>query len=209
MRILVFGASGLTGGIVVDSALKRGDQVLVLTRDASKFSHRHPNLQVLQGSASSMQDIENALEGVDAVIHCLGIGGKGQGSPTTVVYESVQATLDAMKKKGVRRIVCMSNVGAGNSGTWFYNRVVLPVFLRWLKPIIEDKNRMEAALKSSSVDWVSVRLPNIVSGPSKRIRSSQDGKGIGISITAESTAEFLLQQVSENIWLRRTPSISN
>jgi uncharacterized protein YbjT (DUF2867 family) len=209
MRILVFGASGLTGGIVVDSALKRGDQVLVLTRDASKFSHRHPNLQVLQGSASSMQDIENALEGVDAVIHCLGIGGKGHGSPTTVVSESVQATLDAMKKKGVRRIVCMSNVGAGNSGTWFYNRVVLPVFLRWLKPIIEDKNRMEAVLKSSSVDWVSVRLPNIVSGPSKRIRSSQDGKGIGISITAESTAEFLLQQVSENIWLRRTPSISN
>ena len=209
MKILVFGASGLTGGIVVDSALKRGDQVLVLTRDASKFSHRRPNLQVMQGSASSMQDIENALEGVDAVIHCLGIGGKGHGSPTTVVSESVQATLDAMKKKGVRRIVCMSNVGAGNSGTWFYNRVVLPVFLRWLKPIIEDKNRMEAALKSSSVDWVSVRLPNIVSGTSKRIRSSQDGKGIGISITAESTAEFLLQQVSENIWLRRTPSISN
>jgi uncharacterized protein YbjT (DUF2867 family) len=209
MKILVFGASGLTGGIVVDSALKRGDQVLVLTRDASKFSHRHPNLQVMQGRASSMQDIENALEGVDAVIHCLGIGGKGQGASTTVVSDSVKATLDAMKKKGVRRIVCMSNVGAGNSGTWFYKRVVLPIFLRWLKPIIEDKNRMEAALKSSSVDWVSVRLPNIVSGPSKRIRSSQDGKGIGISITTESTAEFLLQQVSENTWLRRTPSISN
>lgn len=209
MKILVFGASGLTGGIVVDSALKRGDQVIVLTRDASKFSHRRPNLQVMQGSASSMQDIENALEGVDAVIHCLGIGGKGEGASTTVVSDSVKATLDAMKKKGVRRIVCMSNVGAGNSGTWFYNRVVLPVFLSWLNPIIEDKNRMEAALKSSSLDWVSVRLPNIVSGPSKRIRSSQDGKGIGISITAESTAEFLLQQVSENIWLRRTPSISN
>jgi uncharacterized protein YbjT (DUF2867 family) len=209
MKILVFGASGLTGGIVVDSALKRGDQVIVLTRDASKFSHRLPNLQVMQGSASSMQDIENALEGVDAVIHCLGIGGKGEGASTTVVSDSVKATLDAMKKKGVRRIVCMSNVGAGTSGTWFYNRVVLPVFLRWLKPIIEDKNRMEASLKSSSVDWVSVRLPNIVSGPSKRIRASQDGKGIGISITAESTADFLLQQVSENIWLRRTPSISN
>jgi uncharacterized protein YbjT (DUF2867 family) len=209
MKILVFGASGLTGGIVVDLALKRGDQVFVLTRDASKFSHRRPNLEIIEGSASSMPDIYAALDGVDAVIHCLGIGGKGQGSSTTVVSESVKATLDAMEKRGVRRIVCMSNVGAGNSGTWFYNRVVLPVFLRWLKPIIEDKNRMEAALKSSSVDWVSVRLPNIVSGPSKRIRSSQDGKGIGISITAESTAEFLLQQVSENIWLRKTPSISN
>jgi uncharacterized protein YbjT (DUF2867 family) len=209
MKILVFGASGLTGGIVVDLALKRGDQVFVLTRDASKFSHRRPNLEIIEGSASSMPDIYAALDGVDAVIHCLGIGGKGQGLSTTVVSESVKATLDAMEKRGVRRIVCMSNVGAGNSGTWFYNRVVLPVFLRWLKPIIEDKNRMEATLKSSYLDWVSVRLPNIVSGPAKKVRTSQDGKGIGISITAESTAEFLLQQVSENIWLRKTPSISN
>jgi len=185
MKILVFGATGLTGALVVDLALKQGNQVVVLTRDASKLSLRNPNLKVIEGSASSMPDIEAALDGVDAVIHCLGIGGKGQGSPTTVVSESVKATLDAMKKKGVRRIVCMSNA------------------------IIEDKNRMEAALNSSSSDWVSVRLPDIVSGPSKKIRSSQDGKGIGNSITAESTAEFLLQQVSEDLWLRKTPSISN
>ena len=209
MKILVFGASGLTGTMVVDLALKRGDQVLVLTRDTSKFSDQNPNLQVIEGNASSIKDIEIALEGVDAVIHCLGIGGKGHGSVTTVISDSVEAVLNAMKKKGVRRIVCMSNVGAGGSGTLFYNRVVLTIFLRWLKPIIDDKNRMESLLKSSQLEWVSVRLPNIVSGPAKKIRTSQDGKGIGISITTESTAEFLLKQVSAETWLRKTPSISN
>jgi nucleoside-diphosphate-sugar epimerase len=117
--------------------------------------------------------------------------------------------LAAMTKTGVKRIVCMSNVGAGGSGTWFYNAVVLPIFLRWLKPIIEDKNRMEELLKSSQLDWVSVRLPNIVAGHGKPVRTSEDGKGIGISISAESTAEFLLQQVSDNRWFKRTPSISN
>ena len=209
MKILVFGASGLTGGIVVDLALKQGHQVVVLTRDASKFSHRNPNLEVMEGNANSQEDIERAIKDVAAVIHCLGIGGKGQGSSTTVVSDSVRAVLAAMTKTGVKRIVCMSNVGAGGSGTWFYNAVVLPIFLRWLKPIIEDKNRMEDLLKSSQLDWVSVRLPNIVAGPGKPVRTSEDGKGIGISISAESTAEFLLQQVSDNRWLKKTPSISN
>lgn len=209
MKILVFGASGLTGGIVVDLALKQGHRVVVLTRDASKFSRTNPNLEVIEGNATSQTDIEGALKDVDAVIHCLGIGGKGQTSTTKVVSESVRATLAAMEKIDVRRIVCMSNVGAGSSGTWIYNRIVLPVFLRWLKPIIEDKDRMENLLNSSQLDWVSVRLPNIVTGASKPVRASEDGKGIGISITAESAAEFLLQQLSDNRWLQRTPSISN
>ena len=209
MKILVFGASGLTGEIVVDLALKQGHRVVVLTRDASKFSLTNPNLEVIEGNATSQTDIEGALNDVEAVIHCLGIGGKGQGSTTTIVSESVRATLAAMEKTRVMRIVCMSNVGAGSSGTWIYNRIVLTVFLRWLKPIIEDKDRMENLLNSSQLDWVSVRLPNIVTGASKPVRASEDGKGIGISITAESAAEFLLQQLSDNRWLQRAPSISN
>lgn len=209
MKILVLGGTGLTGGLVVDLALKRGDQVVVLTRDASKLSLQHRNLEIIEGHAGSQEDLEKALRSVDAVIHCLGIGGKGQGSITKVVSESVTAVLAAMKNTGVKRIVCMSNVGAGGSGGWFYNRVVLPVFLRWLKPIIQDKNRMESLLKASDSDWISVRLPNIVSGPPRQVRISADGKRVGISITAESVATFLLQQTTENSWLRQTPSISN
>jgi uncharacterized protein YbjT (DUF2867 family) len=209
MKILVLGGTGLTGGFVVDLALKRGDQVVVLTRDVSKLSLQHRNLEIIEGNAGSQEDLEKALRSVDAVIHCLGIGGKGQGSITKVVSESVTAVLAAMKNTGVKRIVCMSNVGAEGSGGWFYNRVVLPVFLRWLKPIIQDKNRMESLLKASDSDWISVRLPNIVSGPPRQVRISGDGKRVGISITAESVATFLLQQTTDNSWLRKTPSISN
>ncbi len=209
MKLLVFGATGLTGGLVVDMALKQGHQVTVLTRDASKFSHRNQDLEVIEGSATSQSDIEKTLRDVDAVIHCLGIGGKGQGSATTVVSDSVKAVLAAMKLTGVKRIVCMSNVGAGGSGTWFYNRVVVPVFLRWLKPIIADKDRMEGLLKGSGLEWTSVRLPNIVDGPARPIQASESGKGIGISITAASAAAFLLQQISDNQWLHKSPSISN
>jgi len=208
-RIAVFGATGLTGGLVVRQALAQGHEVVALARDPGSVTLQHPSLRVIGGSPISVTDVELCVQGADAVIHCLGIGGKGDGRPTSLVSDSVRLVLATMQDHGVRRIVCMSNIGAGHSGTWFANRIVIPLFLRWLIPIIEDKNRMESALCASAVDWVSVRLPNIVAGVDKPIRVSADGRGLGFSITAESAARFLLEQVSSDRYLRQAPSISN
>jgi uncharacterized protein YbjT (DUF2867 family) len=209
MKLAIFGATGLTGGLVLSQALEQGHEVTALVREPSRVSLSHSRLTVLGGSPTVSEDVERCVRRTDAVIHCLGIGGKGDGRPTTLVSDSVKVVLAAMAKHGVPRIVCMSNVGAGSSGTWFANRIVLPLFVRWLLPIIEDKDRMEAALRASSVEWVSVRLPNIVAGPERPLRTSKDGRGIGLSITAVSAARFLLQQVTSSDWVRSAPSISN
>ena len=208
-KIAVFGATGLTGRHVVEQALARGHEVVALVRDPSRLALDHPCLRVIGGSPISMSDVELCVRGASAVIHCLGIGGKGNGQSTTLISESVKLVLTAMNQHGAQRIVCMSNVGAGGSGTWFANRLIIPLFLRWLIPIIKDKNRMEAALRASPVEWISVRLPNIIEGPDKSLRVSADGRGIGLSITAESAANFLLDQVSSSVYVRSSPSISN
>jgi hypothetical protein len=114
-----------------------------------------------------------------------------------------------MERHRVSRIVCMSNVGADGSGSWFANHVVIPGFVRWLRPIIEDKNRMEAGLRGSTATWCSVRLPNIVEGPERPLRVSADGRGIGLSVTAASAARFLLDQATSAELSDSTPSISN
>lgn len=208
-RLAVFGATGLTGGLVVKHALAQGHAVTVLVRNPARVAIDAPGLVVIGGSPTSAADVERCVQGADAVIHCLGIGGKGDGQPTTLVSDSVKVVLAAMQRHGVPRIVCMSNVGAGGSGTWIANRLVIPLLLRWLVPIIEDKDRMEAALRASPVDWVSVRLPNIVAGPDKPLRVSADGRGIGLSITAESAACFLLRQAAAAEHLHAAPCISN
>ncbi|MBN8490217.1 MAG: NAD(P)H-binding protein [Burkholderiales bacterium] len=208
-RIAVFGATGLTGGLVVEQALAQGHEVVALVRDPGRMTLKHPGLVVMGGSPTSPHDVARCVQGADAVIHCLGIGGKGDGRPTTLVSDSVKVVLRAMQQHGVQCIVCMSNVGAGGSGSWLANRLVIPLLLRWLVPIIEDKDRMEAALRASSVAWVSVRLPNIVAGPDKPLRVSPDSRGLGLSITAESAARFLLAQAAAPDYVRSTPSISN
>ncbi len=209
MKLAIFGATGLTGGLVVSQALEQGHEVTAMVRDPRRVSLSHPQLTVLGGSPTAPGDVERCIRDADAVIHCLGIGGKGDGRPTTLVSDSVKVVLSAMSMHDVPRIVCMSNVGAGGSGTWFANRIVIPLFLRWLQPIIEDTDRMEAALRANRVEWVSVRLPNIVEGPERPLRVSKDGRGIGLSVTATSTARFLLEQVTSSEWVRSAPSISN
>ncbi len=208
MRLAVFGATGATGQRVVAQALEAGHEVVALVREPGRVALRHERLTVLGGSPVEVADVERCVAGADAVVHCLGIGGKGDGRPTTLVSDSVKVVLAAMARLGVPRIVCMSNVGAGGSGTWLANRVVIPLFLRWLRPIIEDKDRMEAALRESGVAWVSVRLPNIVDGPERPVRVSADGRGLGLSITAASAARFLLEQAVAGGLRGATPSIS-
>lgn len=209
MRIAVFGATGRTGGLVVQRALAQGHEVVALVRDAARLTLGHPRLVVQAGHPTTPDDVERCVHGADAVVHALGIGGRGTGERTTLISDSVRVVLAAMERHHVTRIVCMSNVGAGGSGPWLANRVVIPLLLRWLPPILEDKDRMESALRASAVEWVSVRLPLIVEGPEKPLRTSADGRGIGLSITAASAARFLLEQVTSDGFLRSTPSISN
>ncbi len=209
MNIAVFGATGLTGGLVVERALAAGHRVTALVRNPDVVHRKHERLTVIGGSPTAPSDAEACVRGADVVIHCLGVGGKGDGKPTTLVSDSVKATLAAMQKHGVRRIVCMSNVGTGGSGLWLVNRVLVPLFFRWLQPIVDDKERMESALRASSVEWIAVRLVAITEGPAKPVRTSEDGKGLGLTITASSIAEFLLARATGPEFLRQTPSISN
>ncbi|MFO0554350.1 MAG: NAD(P)H-binding protein [Polyangiaceae bacterium] len=209
MNIAVFGATGLTGGLVVERALAAGHRVTALVRNPDSVRRKHERLTVIGGSPTSPADVEACVRGADVVIHCLGVGGKGDGKPTTLISDSVKAALTAMQKHGVTRIVCMSNVGTGGSGPWLLNRIVVPLFFRWLRPIVDDKERMERALRDSSLEWIAVRLVGITEGPAKPIRTTADGKGLGLTITAASIAEFLLARATGPEFLRQTPSISN
>lgn len=209
MNIAVFGATGLTGGLVVERALAAGHRVTALVRNPESVGRRHERLTVLGGSPVSPSDVEACVRGADVVIHCLGVGGKGTGLPTTLISDSVKLTLAAMQQHGVSRIVCMSNVGVSGSGPWLLRRVVVPVFLRWLQPIVDDKVRMEAALRASSREWVAVRLVGITEGAARPVRVTDDGRGLGFTITASSAAEFLLARATGPEFLRQTPSISN
>ena len=213
MKIVIFGASGFSGKAILSLALAKGHQVTVLVRKKSAISVQNENLNIIEGNVLDRNDVKKTLENQDAVIQCLGIGGKGNGKPNTFISDATKIIVEEMEKQDVKRFIAMSNVGTGNSRSfhpWFFTKFILPYFMNWLKVIIDDKNRMEPIIMNSELDWTIVRCPNIVDkAPKGKVNATLDGKGLKLSVTLVDMAEFMLHQLTDSSYSHQAPSISN
>ena len=213
MKLVIFGATGFSGQAILRLALSKGFQVTLLVRNKSAITIQNENLTLIQGNVLDRNDVKKALENQDAVIQCLGVGGKGDGKPTTFISEANKIIVDEMEKQKVSRLIAMSNVGAGNSLSfqpWFFTNFILPYFMKWLKVIIDDKNRMEPTIMNSELEWTIVRCPNIVDKtPKGNVHTTLDGKGLKLSITLGDMAEFIIHQLTDSTYSKQAPSISN
>jgi putative NADH-flavin reductase len=213
MKLVIFGATGFSGQVILKLALSKGLQVTVLVRNKSAITIQNENLTVIQGNVLDSNDVKKALEHQDAVIQCLGVGGKGNGKPTTFISDATKVIVEEMEKQQIKRLIAMSNVGAGNSlafQPWFFTKIILPYFMKWLKVIIDDKNRMEPIIMNTELDWTIVRCPNIVDKtPKGNVHATLDGKGLKLAVTLGDMAEFIMHQLTDNTYSRQAPSISN
>ncbi len=213
MKVSIFGATGFSGQGILAEALKQGHKVTILVRDTSKVQIKHQNLTIVEGNVLNPQTVASVLHHQEAVIQCLGVGGKGDGKPTTFISDATKIIVDEMQKQQIKRLIAMSNVGAGNSiafQPWFFTKIILPYFMKWLKVIIEDKNRMEPIIMNSNLDWTIVRCPNIVDKPAKgRCNATLDGKGLKLSITLSDLSKFMVDQLKQTVFIKQAPSVSN
>lgn len=212
MKIVIFGATGVVGSAITKEALAQGYKVTVLTRDAKRVKITNDNLTVVEGEVTDRGTVRKVLEGQDAVIQSLGIGGKGNGKPTTFVSDANKLIMEEMKLMNVRRLIAISVIGAGDSLyflPWIY-RKMMPVMMKWFKAIIDDKDRMEPMIEKSGLDWTIVRCTTVKNTPSKgHITASMDGKGIKYSIAAEDMAKFVVSQLVDDRFKSKAPVISN
>src|SRR5438445_7467289 len=146
MNLLVLGATGRTGRLVVEQALAAGHTVTALVRSPEKVANGNANLRVVTGSATDKSELARALEGADAVISTL--GGKG-----SVIEDSSQAIVAAARAAGVSRVVVLSS--------WVVEQDRMDVVSRLLTgiamgPVIKDKNAGEQVLRQSDLEWTIV-----------------------------------------------------
>ena len=213
MKVTIFGATGFSGQAILAEALKQGHGVTILVRDEFKVSIKHKNLTIVEGNVLDPQTVASVLHHQEAIIQCLGVGGKGDGKPTTFISDATKIIVEEMQNQKIKRLIAMSNVGAGNSiafQPWFFTKIILPYFMKWLKVIIEDKNRMEPIIMNSNLDWTIVRCPNIVDKPAKgTCNATLDGKGLKLSITLPDLSKFMVDKLNQTAFIKQAPSLSN
>jgi uncharacterized protein YbjT (DUF2867 family) len=146
LNLVVLGATGRTGRLVVEHALAAGHTVTALVRSPEKLTSTTANLRVVTGQATETSAVSSALEGADAVISTLG------GKPS-VIADSTRAIVAAARKAGVSRVVMLSTFAAERDRLDAGTRLLTGI---GMGAMLKDKSAGEEILRRSDLDWTIV-----------------------------------------------------
>jgi putative NADH-flavin reductase len=211
VRIAVLGASGGIGRELVQQATKAGHHVVAVARRIE--SEAAPHMTPVKGSILDPGVAERAVTGADAVAWCVGARTLGPAflRTVTVFSEGTQRAVDTMKRAGVTRLAVITGIGAGESrghGGVLYNWIGLPLVVG---AIYADKDRQEAIVKASGLDWTIVRPTLLTNGPrTGRYRVLTNLEGVhGGRISRADCADCLLRAMAEGAWSRTAVVITD
>lgn len=201
MNLVVLGATGRTGSLVVEQALDAGHTVTALVRSPEKLTTRNSNLRIVAGAVTDTAALARALEGADALISTLG----GSGS---VIADSTPAIVAAAHKAGVGRIVVLSS--------WVVERDRMDTATRLLTGIamgalIEDKNAGEKVIRQSDLDWTIVYASILTDDPaSGSVAVLPDGtkRGMSQKISRADVAAWMIEAATSDQQSRRSVGIT-
>jgi putative NADH-flavin reductase len=206
MKVVVFGGTGSVGRHVVEQTLRSGHEVTVFTRDPARVDRQHERLRVAQGDITDAAAVARAVACHDAVIVTLGGGRKGN-----VRAPGTRAVIEAMLQTGVRRLICQSTLGVGDSRgnlNFLWKRIMFGLLLR---AAYDDHVRQEAHVERSGLEWTIVRPAAFTDGErTGRYRRGFDGddRATKLKISRADVADFLIEQLTDDSHLHRTPAIS-
>jgi nucleoside-diphosphate-sugar epimerase len=182
--------------------------VTALVRDPSRLPIAHPRLRVVRGDVLDYGSVEAAVRGQEAVVCAL--GHKRFFYPNRILSEGTRNLARAMEAHGVRRLVCQTSLGVGDSAgrmglyyTLFTIPVILP-FYYW------DKARQERVVAASALEWTIVRPGLLNDRPARG--AVRHGREVGsflwtVRVSRADVAGFLLDQVASDAYLRAAPGV--
>ena len=200
MTVLVVGATGSIGRLVVEEALLQGHIVRTLVRSASKARQLPHEAQVVTGDVTRPDTLPGAVDGIDAVVFTLGSDGAGKVGAENVDYGGVRNVLHALGSR-TARIALMTSIGVTNR-TGSYNRST---------EAHDWKRRSERLVRASGLPYTIVR-PGwfdynksdehklvFLQGDTRQAGNSSDGV-----IARRQIAEVLVRSLTSDQALRKT-----
>lgn len=208
-KILVFGATGALGRQILRQGLEAGANVTAFVRDPRRLTLTHENLRSVAGDATcDRETVAAAIRGQDAVISALGNGTSLRTDG--LMQRCLLAIRLGMQNTYVKRLIVTSAFGVGESVN--DAPVLMRVLYRLLmKQVFEDKAASEDQLRSSDLDWTIVYPVMLTNGP--RTESYRVGEKMALNgfatISRADVADFILKQLADRSFLRKTAVVSS
>lgn len=204
MKLLVVGASQGTGALCVKLALERGHDVTAFSRNPQKLGIEHPRLRFLPGDFLSKSDINAAVSGHDGVIVTASLSSpKEFKAKPNFFSDGTRLVIEGMEQHGVKRLVVLSALGAGESAK------VFPFFVRIIvgflfKAAMEDHARQETVVRASPLEWVIARPGQLkdVAGSGHYV-AKPEFEPVANWISRADLARFLVDAADSDQFVRR------
>jgi putative NADH-flavin reductase len=211
MKVLVLGANGAVGQLVLNDLLEANHQVTALVRNASTIQKNHRRLTVVQGNPTNVAELEDVLPGQEVVVSTLG----ARTNKKTTLRADVARNLTAgMKRHGVRKLVWLDAAGVGSSkdfvrrSSFFFGRIIIPLFL---DNMYEDAAVADDLIEKSGCEWVIVRPMSFTNRPKTGNISVVTDMSLTVQlrlrISRADVAAFLVEQVVEDDRVGQMPVI--
>lgn len=216
MKILILGASGRTGKLVVDEAVRNGYMVRILVRDKSKTRTYPAAVEVFKGSPTDKKILITAMQGCSAVLSALNISRTSDfpwaalRTPKDFISASIKNVIEAADQLNISRIIVVSAWGVGET------KSQIPFWFRWMIDCSNirfgyiEHQQQEKLLKNSSLNYTCIR-PAILTNSTKvkqPIISIGNSPKPSLFISRLNVARFMISTLTRELYDRKMPTIS-
>jgi hypothetical protein len=235
-KILVLGATGATGSLVLRRLLENQEVVIALVRSPTKLStltQEFSNLEVIEGTALNSPELSEALQQCKAVISCLGhtIDFKGiYGKPRKLVTDSLKKvchTIQDLDADMPVKVILMNTTAFRNGATdpqrSFGEKLVIGLIRLILPPQTDNEAAANYLIQvvgkqCEAINWVVVRPDELVDQPDETeyslsetpVRSPIFNSGKTSRINAAAfMAELAMNNTLMDLWKFQSPVIYN
>jgi len=214
-RILLYGATGRTGKLVLKYALEKGYYVTALARNPQKIDLRSEKLTIIKGSPESIDDVRTAIKDCEIVINTLSAFNEKEVLSLKkvelrhILEKSIHNTIKVMNELNIKKIVSLSSIGVGSSYTYAPWYMKLMIKISNFKFVFADHNKQENLLMNSNLDWIIVRPVALNDDTEiKQLAVQYDKTPSPFKISRSLTAKFMIDSLETDQYIHKAPIIS-
>lgn len=215
MRILLLGATGRTGKLVLKEALEKGYKVNCLARNASRIN-KQQNLTIFEGNAHDAADVKKSIANCDAIISVLNISRKSDfpwarlRTPPQYMSKVMSRLIPIAQEQNIKRITVCSAWGVAET------KQDIPTWFKWtidysnIAVAYKDHEKQESILEKSELNWTIVRPVGLSNFKTKeKIKESYNNQPKpGLLISRQSLAKYLVASLENHNLFRKKVVIS-
>ena len=208
--ISILGASGYVGKLLLQTALERGYEVKVLSRNPQKLGDLVDEVELVEGNYFDEASLAKVLNCSEAVLSTIGppFGKKFNEE----AYEKALITLlDLMKARQMKRFVLISgaSIKAEDEKLNFSRKFLRLIIKITAKKVLRTKQKEFETLRNSDFNWVLLRPPGILRLKKESGFYVNESKLASFKVDIGDLCEFMVDQLESNEWLQKAPVVAS